>query len=289
MTAVDMTTTAKVSTVDVATARPRFRPWRWLTGALLLAVAVQVVVFLYSNPRFEWDVVGEYLFDATVLAGLGMSVLLTVVGMTLGSLLGTVLAAGQLSEFGPARWAATVYVGVFRGVPPLVQLIFWYNLAYLLPTLSIGVPYGPTFASWDSNAVITPLFAAILGLSLHEAAYMAEIIRAGILAVDPGQRDAAKAMGFTSGQTFGRVVLPQAMRVIIPPTGSQFISLLKGTSLVSVIAMADLLHAVQVIYNRTYEVVPMLLVAVIWYLAVVTVLSLGQRRLERRFGRGVTV
>jgi polar amino acid transport system permease protein len=247
------------------------------------------VVFLYSNPRFEWDVVGEYLFDATVLAGLGMSVLLTVVGMTLGSLLGMVLAAGQLSEFGPARWAATVYVGVFRGVPPLVQLIFWYNLAYLLPTLSIGVPYGPTFASWDSNAVITPLFAAILGLSLHEAAYMAEIIRAGILAVDPGQRDAAKAMGFTSGQTFGRVVLPQAMRVIIPPTGSQFISLLKGTSLVSVIAMADLLHAVQVIYNRTYEVVPMLLVAVIWYLAVVTVLSLGQRRLERRFGRGVTV
>lgn len=277
---------ADLSTVDVAAARSRFRPWRWLAGALLLGVTAQVVLFLVRNPRLEWDVVAEYLFDPTVLAGLGMSVLLTVIGMTLGSLLGVVLAAGQLSRFAPARWASTLYVGVFRGVPPLVQLIFWYNLAYLLPTLSIGVPWGPTFASWDSNAVITPLFAAVLGLSLHEAAYMAEIIRAGILGVDRGQRDAAKAMGFTSGQAFGRVVLPQAMRVIIPPTGSQFISLLKGTSLVSVIAMADLLHAVQVVYNRTYEVVPMLLVAVIWYLAVVTVLSVGQRRLERRFGRG---
>jgi polar amino acid transport system permease protein len=155
-----------------------------------------------------------------------------------------------------------------------------------LPRLSVGVPFGPTFESWNTNSVITPLTAAIVGLGLHEAAYMAEIIRAGVLAVDRGQRDAARAMGFTDPQAFVRIVLPQAMRVIIPPTGSQFISLLKGTSLVSVIAMSDLLHSVQVIYNVTYDIVPMLLVACIWYLVVVTVLSIGQRYLERHFGRG---
>jgi polar amino acid transport system permease protein len=175
---------------------------------------------------------------------------------------------------------------VFRGIPPLVQLIFWYNLAFLVPNLSIGIPFGPTFGSWSANDIITPLTAALIGLTLHEAAYMSEIVRAGILAVDQGQRDAARAMGFTSRQAFFKVVLPQAMRVIIPPTGSQFISLLKGTSLVSVIAMTDLLHSVQVIYNRTYEVVPMLIVACIWYLTVVTILSIGQKRLERHFGRG---
>jgi polar amino acid transport system permease protein len=265
-----------MTAVDVASARPRLRPGRWLTGIVIVLVVLRVAWFLVENPRFEWPVVGEYLFDPNVLKGLGMSLLLTVVGMTLGSLLGVVLAAGQLSDFAPVRWASTGYVGLFRGIPPLVQLIFWYNLAYLAPTIG----------GWDTNDLITPLTAAIIGLSLHEAAYMAEIVRAGILAVDPGQRDAAKAMGFGAAQTFTRVVLPQAMRVIIPPTGSQFISLLKGTSLVSVIAMADLLHSVQVIYNVNYKVVPMLLVACAWYLLVVTVLSLGQQRLERHFGQG---
>jgi polar amino acid transport system permease protein len=271
---------------DVAQARPRFRLSRWIIGALLLVVAAQLLTFLVRNPRFEWDVVGEYLFHPTVLQGLAMSLMLTVVAMVVGSALGVLLAAGQLSTFGPVRWASTVYVGVFRGIPPLVQLIFWYNLAFLVPDLSVGIPFGPTFGSWSANDVITPLTAALIGLTLHEAAYMSEIVRAGILAVDQGQRDAARAMGFTSRQAFFKVVLPQAMRVIIPPTGSQFISLLKGTSLVSVIAMTDLLHSVQVIYNRTYEVVPMLIVACIWYLTVVTILSIGQKRLERHFGRG---
>jgi polar amino acid transport system permease protein len=172
-------------------------------------------------------------------------------------------------------------------VPPLVQLIFWYNLAYLVPKLVIGVPFGPELLTWPTNDIITPLTAAIIGLSLHEAAYMAEIIRAGILSVDSGQNDAAKAMGFSKWRAFSRVTLPQAMRVIIPPTGSQVIALMKGTSLVSVIAMGDLLHSVQVIYNRTYEVVPMLIVAVIWYLVVVTLLTVLQRRVERHYSRGL--
>jgi polar amino acid transport system permease protein len=271
---------------DVATARPRFRPWRWAGGLVLLFVAARIAWFLISNPRFEWSVVAEYLFDGNILKGLGMSLALTVIGMTVGSLVGVLLAAGQMSSFGPARWASTFYVGVFRGIPPLVQLIFWFNLGYLLPRISISLPFGPAFESWRTNDLITPFTAAIIGLTLHEAAYMAEIIRGGVLGVDQGQRDAAMAMGFTGRQTFVKVVLPQAMRVIIPPSGSQFISLLKGTSLVSVIAMTDLLHSVQLIYNRTYEIVPMLLVACVWYLVVVTLLSLGQRRLERHFGRG---
>ncbi|MBD3943033.1 amino acid ABC transporter permease [Microbacterium sp. NEAU-LLC] len=281
-----MTHTVEQTPVDVADARTRVRPVRIVVAVLLGAITIGMLWFLIGNERFEWDVVAAYLFNGSVLLGLGMSIMLTVVGMVLGSLLGTVLAAGQLSDFGPLRWASMTFVGVFRAVPPLVQLIFWYNLAYLLPRITIGVPFGPELFSWSTNDLITPLTAAIIGLSLHEAAYMAEIIRAGILSVDQGQRDAAAAMGFSRWHTFTRIVLPQAMRVIIPPTGSQVIALLKGTSLVSVIAMGDLLHAVQVIYNRTYEVVPMLIVAVIWYLVVVTVLTLIQRRVEAYFGRG---
>ncbi|NUO96509.1 MAG: amino acid ABC transporter permease [Nonomuraea sp.] len=273
-------------TVDVASARPRVRPLRWVAGAVLLVLVAQFAWFLVTNPRFDWPVAGAYLFDPNILRGLGMSLLLTVIGMVLGSVLGVLLAAGRLSGFTPLAWACGGYVAVFRGIPPLVQLIFWFNLGYLLPRISLGVPFGPTFVSWPTNSVISSLTAALIGLTLHEAAYMAEIVRAGILAVDGGQHDAARAMGFTARQSFVKVVLPQAMRVIVPPTGSQFISLLKGTSLVSVIAMADLLYSVQVIYNRTYEIVPLLIVACAWYLAVVTVLSLGQRRLERHFGKG---
>lgn len=273
---------------DVAGSRRRVRPGRWLAAAVLAVLAAQLVWFLVRNPRFGWGTVAQYLFDPSVLAGRGVTVGLAVAAMVVGSVVGALVAAAQLSDFGPARWAATLWVGLFRGIPPLVQLIFWFNLAYLLPRISLGVPFGPTFVSWNSNDLITPLTAGIIGLSLVESAYLAEIIRAGVLGVDLGQRDAAMAMGFTPAQTFFRVVLPQAMRVIIPPAGSQFISVLKGTALVSVIAMDDLLHAVQVIYNRTYEIVPMLIVACVWYLVVVTLLTVGQRRLERRFARGHT-
>jgi polar amino acid transport system permease protein len=273
---------------DVAGSRRRVRPGRWVAALVLAVLAAQLVWFLVRNPRFGWGTVAEYLFDPSVLAGLGITVGLAVAAMAVGSVVGALVATAQLSDFGPARWAATLWVGLFRGIPPLVQLIFWFNLAYLLPRISVGIPFGPTFVSWNANDLITPLTAGIIGLSLVESAYLAEIIRAGVLGVDVGQRDAAKAMGFTPGQTFLRVVLPQAMRVIIPPAGSQFISVLKGTALVSVIAMDDLLHAVQVIYNRTYEIVPMLIVACVWYLVVVTLLTIGQRRLERRFARGHT-
>jgi len=274
------------ATVDIADARPRPRPGRIIITLVILYVVVQIAIFLVSNEKLRWDVVAQYIVDPNILLGLGMSLFLTVIGMVVGSFLGTLLAAGQLSDFGPIRWVCQLYVGIFRGIPPLVQLIFWYNLGYLIPRLAVVVPFGPELFAWPTNDLITPLTAAIIGLSLHEAAYMSEIVRSGILSVDSGQRDASRALGFSNNQTFWKVVLPQSMRVIIPPTGSQVIGLLKGTSLVSVIAMNDLLHSVQNIYNQTYLIVPMLIVAIIWYLVMVTLMTAGQRKLEAHFGRG---
>jgi polar amino acid transport system permease protein len=272
---------------DVAHARRRLRPDRWIGGLVLALLVAQIGVFLVTNSRFEWNVVADYLFDPLVLDGLVTTLWLAVIAMVLGSVLGTLVGVARLSEFRAARIAATVYVSVFRAIPPLVQLLFWFNLAYLVDEIKLGLPFGgPALAAWSTNDVISPVTAAILGLALVESAFMAEIVRAGIMSVDPGQRDAAQAMGYTGRQTFFRIVLPQAMRMIIPPSGSQFIQVLKGTSLVSVIAMADLLYSVQSIYTRTYQIVPLLLVACIWYLVVVTVFTLGQQRLERRFARG---
>ncbi|WP_345148099.1 amino acid ABC transporter permease [Arthrobacter ginkgonis] len=278
--------TAPQAPVDVASAHGRPHPWRWALSAALLLVAVGLAVFLAGNPNFQWDVVAEYLFYPTVLKGLATSVVLAVVAMVIGTALGTVLALAQMAEFAPARWASKAFVGVFRSIPPLVQLIFWFNLGFLLPKIELGLPFGPAFASWNTTDLITPLTAAIIGLSLHEAAYMAEIIRSGLTSVTSGQHDAAKAAGFTPVQTFFGIVVPQAMRVILPPFGNQFIATVKGTSLVSVIAMSDLLFSVQAIADRTYQVVPMLIVACLWYLGVVTVLTYFQRILERRYGRG---
>ena len=182
--------------------------------------------------------------------------------------------------------AAGLFIWFFRGTPLLVQLIFWYNLSTLFPELSISIPFGPTLVSWNTNDVITPMTAAIAGLSLNEAAYMAEIIRGGLLSVDKGQVEATDAFGMTRARALRRVIIPQAMRSIVPPTGNQLISMIKATSLVSVIAMADLLYSVQSIYNRTFEVIPMLLVAVIWYLLITSVLNIGQSYIERYYSRG---
>jgi polar amino acid transport system permease protein len=170
----------------------------------------------------------------------------------------------------------------------MVQILFWYVIGYAYPRLSLGIPFGPDFFSFSPNDVITPFIAGLIGLGLNEAAYMAEIVRAGILSVDEGQFEAAQSLGMNRLLTMRRVVLPQAMRVIIPPTGNELISMLKNTSLVSVIAMPELLYTVQLIYAATYQTVPMLLVASIWYIIVTTVLTVGQYYLERFYGRGST-
>jgi polar amino acid transport system permease protein len=260
---------------------------RWFSWIVVLIIAADVILSVAHNPNFEWHVVAKWFTEATVIRGLGVTLGLTVISMLLGTLLGLLLAVGRLSESLLLRRLSGLYVWFFRGTPLLVQLLFWYNMSTLFPHVALGLPFiGPTFASWNTNDLITPLTAAIAGLALNEAAYMAEIIRAGLLSVDNGQAETAQAFGMSRGRALRRIIIPQAMRSIIPPTGNQLISMIKATSLVSVIAMGDLLYSVQTIYNRTFEVVPMLMVAVIWYLLITSVLNLGQSAIERYYSKG---
>jgi polar amino acid transport system permease protein len=212
---------------------------------------------------------------------------LTVIAMVIGILLGVVLAVMRLSPNHIVSGASWLYIWFFRGTPVLVQLLFWYDISYLYPTLTLGIPFlGPQFAHLNANTFVTPFAAAIFGLGLNEGAYMAEIVRAGILSVDEGQTEAAKALGMTRLGTMRRIVLPQAMRVIIPPMGNETISMLKTTSLASTITVVELLRAVENIYSRTYQTVPLLMVASFWYLIMTSVLTSGQYYLERHFARG---
>lgn len=261
-------------------------PGRWVAVAVVLVLAVVVITSLVRNENYRWDVVFRYFTSTMILDGLRNTVLLTVLAMVVGLVLGIVLAVARESKNPIVSGAALLYIGFFRGTPLLVQLIFWFNLSSLYPTLGLGIPFGPTFVSGSANDLITPLTAAVLGLGLNEAAYMAEIVRAGLQSVDDGQTQAAQALGMTARQVFRRIVLPQALRVIIPPTGNQTISMLKTTSLVSVIALPELLYAAQIIYSRTFQVIPLLITASLWYLILTTVLTIGQTFLERRLRRG---
>jgi polar amino acid transport system permease protein len=271
---------------DVARAYRPLPVGRWLRWGAVLLVAADFAWICARNGNFGWPIVAQYFTAAAILQGLSVTLGLTLVAMTLGTALGLLLAVARLSPDRLLNGLAGGYIWFFRGTPLLVQLIIWYNLSTLFPQLSIAIPFGPTLASWNTNDVITPMTAAIAGLSLNEAAYMAEIIRGGLLSVDRGQWEATDAFGMTRAYALRRIILPQAMRAIVPPTGNQLISMIKATSLVSVIAMSDLLYSVQAVYNRTFEVIPMLLVAVLWYLVITSVLNLGQGFLERRYARG---
>lgn len=262
---------------------PKVKTLLWI---ITLIVTVNFVMVLAGNENFGWPVVAEYLFAPVILEGLWVTMWLAVVSMIIGVALGLPIAIARMSEDHLARSLAGTFVWFFRGTPLLVQLIIWYNLSFLFPQITLGIPFGPSFASWDSNDVITPVTAAIIGLALNEAAYMAEIIRGGLLSVDRGQMETAEAFGMRPMRALRRIVIPQAMRSIVPPTGNQLISMIKATSLVSVIAMADLLYSAQSIYNRTFEVIPLLMVAVLWYLFITSILSVIQSRIERYYARG---
>jgi polar amino acid transport system permease protein len=259
---------------------------RWVACAVILIIAAMAVYSMFTNKNFQWAVVGKYLFDPTILAGLGNTLVLTVVAMLLGIVLGVVIAVGRLSPNPVLSWSAALYSWFFRGTPLLVQLLFWYFLAALIPKIIVGVPFGPQFFAIDTNSVISAFTAAILGLGLNEAAYMSEIVRSGIGAVSPGQTEAAKAIGMNRIETLWRIVLPQAMRIIIPPTGNETIGMLKYTSLVIVIGYAELMTTVTTIYARTYQNIPLLIVAAIWYLAITAILSVAQHFIERHYARG---
>jgi polar amino acid transport system permease protein len=253
-------------------------------------VAAALIYSFATNERVQWGVVGDFLFDPRVLRGVRATLELTVVSMAIGIVLGVLLAVMRLSPNPVVKSASWVYIWFFRGTPVLLQILFWgIGISALYPKISIGIPFGgPVIASGEANHVITIFVAAILGLGLNEGAYMAEIVRAGIISVDEGQHEAAASLGMSRLQTMRRIVLPQAMRVIIPPTGNETISMLKTTSLVSVIAYTELLYAVQLIYSVNFKTIPLLMVAAIWYLFFTTLLSIGQYYIERYYARGTS-
>jgi polar amino acid transport system permease protein len=265
---------------------PVRHPGRWVAAALVALIVASLVRSAIDNPRFEWGVVGDFLFDSRVLHGVVITIELTVIAMVAGVLLGVLLAVMRLSPNFMLRGASWFYIWAFRGTPLIVQILLWNFISALYPSIDLGIPFGPAFIHLNANDVITPFMAGAVALSLNEGAYMSEIVRAGIISVDEGQTEASKALGMTNGQTMRRIVLPQAMRVIIPPTGNETISMLKNTSLVSVIAVADVLYSVQLIYSQSFQQIPLLIVACIWYLAITSVLSIGQFYIERYYGRG---
>jgi polar amino acid transport system permease protein len=275
---------------------PVRHPGRWVASAVILVLVAMLVNTLFfshvvrggvQEGRFQWQIVLKYLFVTPVLKGIAVTLELTVIAMVVGVLLGVLLAVMRLSPSRLLSGSAWIYIWFFRGTPVLVQLTFWYvGITYLYPKLTLGVPFGPAFFTVNANSLVTSFIAAALGLSLNEGAYMAEIVRAGIISVDEGQTEAAKSLGMTSTQTLRRIVLPQAMRIIIPPTGNETISMLKTTSLVIVIAGSDVFAATQNISNANYQIVPLLLVASLWYLFFTSVLTIGQFYVERYYARG---
>lgn len=271
---------------------------RWISGVVLTVLAAMLVHTLWShiprngNPsdsRFEWNVVRHYLTTWSVVHGAIVTVEITLASMAIGLVLGIGFATMRLSTNRQLRWVSWCYIWFFRGTPVYVQLIFWSNLAWLYPSLSLGVPFGPSWWSVETNTLVTNLLlVAIVALSVNEGAYMAEIVRAGIIAVDRGQIEAAQALGMRRGQTLRRIVLPQAMRVIVPVTGNETISMLKTTSLVGAAlgGGGELYRAVQNIYVVNYLIPPLLIVGCLWYLAMTSLLSIVQYYIERYYGRG---
>ena len=264
---------------------PARYPGRWVAAAVCLLLLFVFLQSVTSNPGYQWAVVWEYLANGVVIDGFCWTIGLTVAAVAIGIVLGLIAALMRQSSNPILSVSAATYIWLFRGTPLLVQLIFWYNLAALYPVLELGIPIGPTLLSFSTNAVISPVMAALLGLGLNEGAYMAEIVRSGLLSVDPGQKEAAYSLGITPATTIRRIILPQALRVIIPPTGNEVIGMLKATSLVSVLAISDLLYSVQGIYGQNFKTIPLLIVASAWYLLASTLLSALQRLVERRLGR----
>jgi polar amino acid transport system permease protein len=263
-------------------------PWRAVLAVILMLGVAVFIVDAANRQAYEWPVVGKYLFDTRIVSAVGYTLVLTVYSMIIALLLGVLLAVMRLSPNPIVKSVAWVYLWIFRGTPVYVQLVFWGLLSVIYPKISFGIPFMEPFFEFETKTIMTAFALAIIGLALNEAAYMAEIVRAGLLSVDKGQDEAAVALGLGWWHTMTRVVLPQAMRVIIPPTGNEVISMLKSTSLVSAIPFTlELFMRQKDIAAVTYKPVPMLVVASIWYLVVTSILMVGQYYLERHFAKGV--
>ncbi|MGC9221586.1 MAG: amino acid ABC transporter permease [Solirubrobacteraceae bacterium] len=275
---------------DDIRAVPVRRPGRWIAAIVVLAVSASMLRFAIEDSAIQWHIVGQYLFNAQVLHGVVACLYLTVLAMVAGVILGVILAVMRLSPNPILKSASWLYIFFFRGTPLLVQIVFWYNIAALFPAphhlIDIGIPFGPSLIQPNANAIITVFVAALLALGTNEGAYMAEIVRAGIISVPEGQGEAAESLGMGRMQIMQRIVLPQAMRVILPPTGNEFISMLKNTSLASVIGFAEIYYETSNISATNYDVIQLLIVGSIWYLALTSIAYVGQYFLERKVGEG---
>lgn len=275
--------------IELIHPRPVPRPGRWVSAAVVAVIAAMVINSLLTNPNYQWPVVWEWLFSKTIMTGVGFTLLLTVMAMAIGTVLAITMAIMRQSPNPILRGVSWFYIWFFRGTPIYTQLIFWSLLPVLYPQLSIGIPFGPEFVKFSTAEYFTPFWMAIVGLSLNEGAYLAEIIRSGLNAVDKGQWEAATALGMNRGQILRRIVLPQTMRVIIPPIGNETISMLKTTSLVAAIPFTlELTWAARDKGIQLFAPVPLLIAAAIWYLVITSILMIGQMYLERYFGRGFT-
>ena len=287
---------ATITGGQVPLARPRPKPieavplrhWgRWISAAIIIFLLVALLWSLWHNPRVDISYIGQTLFQPWVLRGVVVTIELTIIAMIIGLVGGVALAVMRLSANPVLSAVAWGYIWFFRGTPILVQILFWGFLGSLYPKIFLGIPFtGLVFGSADTGRLYGAFVAAILALGLNEAAYAAELVRAGIISVDKGQNEAAFSLGMSPGLTMRMVVLPQAMRFIIPPLGNETISMLKTTALVSIISGTDLMTVIQQAYSQNFKTIPLLLVASIWYLFLTSIMSVGQHYLEAHFGRG---
>ncbi len=281
--------TAPASGAEPIKAVPLRHPWRMVIGVVLIVfIAAFVWDAATARPAFDWPAVGKYVFDRRISEAALITLQLTVYSMIGAVVLGILLAVMRLSPNPIFKSVAWVYIWIFRGTPVYVQLVFWGLLSTIYPTLDIGLPFLPPIAQLPTDQALNTFWIAIIGLALNEAAYMSEIVRAGILSVDRGQEEAAKALGMSWGLTMRRIIIPQAMRIIIPPTGNEVISMLKTTSLVTAVPFTlDLYTRSRDISAETFNPIPLLIVASLWYLLFTSILMVGQYFLERRFARGI--
>lgn len=257
---------------------------RKVAAVVVALVLVFWVQGLARNKGLDWSTVGHYLFDSSVLEGLKRTIIITVLSIVIAVVLGAVLANMRLSKNSVLRGTSWLYVWFFRSIPLLVLLIIAYNFSLLYPRLGFGIPFGGELFSFNTQDTIDPLTASIVAFGLQQAAYTSEVIRASIQSVPVGQREAATALGMTSTRTLLRIVFPQALRVAVPPVANETINLLKSTSLVAFISVPDLLYSVQQIYSANFQVMPLLVVASLWYMFLVSLLSVGQYFIEKRLG-----
>jgi len=266
--------------------RPRKSDWFWY--AMLVVFVVLFVELVVNNPRWQWDVVAHYMFNKRVMAGLANTLILTVVSSAVGLCFGVLIAACRMASNPVLRGAGYLYIWVIRATPPLAMLLFLFFLSALVPRLYLPIPFSHVnLFDIDTNQIISRFSAAVIGLAMYLGGYSAEIFRSGVSAVEHGQREACKALGMSDFRTMWHVVMPQAIRIIVPPLANELITMFKNTSLVTVIGYVELLTTVQLIYANNFETIPLLTVACIWYLALTSLAMVAQSMLERRFRKGV--